>query len=136
MSAAWVLQQAVYQSLSADENIKDIVDDPPRIFDSVPRGAAFPYIVIGDDKETDFSTATERGSEHLLTVHIWSRAPGLKQSRVAANAVVAALDGAAPAVAGFTLIDLRWQATDTTRESDGETIHTELRFRAVLEETA
>jgi len=134
MSAAWALQRAVYQTLSADENIKDIVDDPPRIFDTVPRGAAFPYIVIGDDKEKDFSTATERGSEHLITVHIWSRAPGLKQSRAAANAVIGALDGAALAIAGFTLVALRWQATDTTRESDGETIHAELRFRAVLEE--
>jgi hypothetical protein len=133
MSAAWALQQAVFASLAANEDIKDIVDDPPRIFDSVPRGVQFPYIVIGDDKESDFSTATEKSSEHQLTVHVWSRAPGLKQSRVAASAVIAALDGAALDVAGFALIDLRWLTTDTTRESDGETIHAQLKFRAVLE---
>ena len=134
MSASFALQQAVFTALSADENIKDIVDDPPRIFDTVPRGAAFPYIVIGDDKETNWSTATETGSEHQLAIHVFSRAAGRKEARVAADAVVTALDGAALALAGFRLIDLRWQTTDSTRENDGETIHALLRFRAVVED--
>ena len=133
MSAAFALQQAVFAALGANENVKDIVDDPPRIFDSVPRGTHFPYIVIGDDKESDWSTATERGSEHLLTIHVYSRAAGHKEARVAADAVVAALDGAALALVGFRLVDLRWQATDSARENDGETIHAQLRFRAVVE---
>ena len=63
----------------ANAAIMDIAGEPPRVFDAVPRGTAFPYIVIGDDKETDWSTATEQGSEHLLAVHVWSRSPGLKE---------------------------------------------------------
>ena len=133
MSASFALQKAVFAALGADENIKDIVDDPPRIFDTVPRRTAFPYLVIGDDKESDWSTTTDRGSEHQLTIHVYSRAAGHKEARVAADAVVAALDGAALALDGFRLIDLRWLTTDSTRESDGETIHAELRFRAVVE---
>jgi hypothetical protein len=132
--SAWALQQAIFAALAASEDIKDIVDDPPRVFDTVPRGAAFPYIVIGDDKEIDWSTATDRGSEHQLTIHVWSRAPGAKEARVASEAVVAALDGAALAVPGFTLVNLRWLEGETLRENDGETIHAQLRFRAVLEE--
>src|SRR5947207_15725984 len=95
MSAAWALQQAVFAALSGNENIKDIVDDPPRIYDTVPRGAGFPYIVIGDDRQSNLSTATDKASEHQLSVHVYSRAAGRKEARVAAEAVVAALDGAA-----------------------------------------
>ena len=62
--SAWALQQAVYAALAASEAIKDVVDDPPRVFDQVPRGARFPYIVIGEDRQSDWSTATDKGSEH------------------------------------------------------------------------
>lgn len=134
MSAALALQQAVYAALAANAAIMDIAGQPPRVFDHVPRGTTFPYIVIGDDKETDWSTATEKGSEHLLTIHVWSRSPGLKELREAADAVITALDGAALTVSGFALVNLRWQATGTTRESDGETRHAQLEFRAVLEQ--
>ena len=134
MNAALSLQQAVFAALVASDDIKDIVDDPPRVFDTVPRGAHFPYIVIGEDRQTDWSTATEKGSEHRLSIHVWSRSPGAKEARVAAQAVVAALDGAALAIAGFTLVNLRWLEGETLRENDGETIHAQIIFRAVLEE--
>lgn len=134
MNATLALQQAVFAHLVASDDIKDIVDDPPRVFDTAPRGAHFPYIVIGEDRQSDWSTATEKGSEHRLTIHVWSRSPGAKEARVAAQAVSDALDGAALTVAGFTLFNLRWLAGETLRENDGETIHAQLTFRAVLEE--
>jgi hypothetical protein len=133
MSASWALQQAVFAALCASDDIKDLVDDPPRIFDTPPRGAAFPYIVIGDDTESDWSTATEDGSEHALAIHIWSRADGHKEAKLVADTVRDALDGAALSVTGQALIDIRYLETTFTRESDGETIHAVLRFRAVLE---
>jgi len=132
-AASWALQQAIFATLSNDGDVKDAVGDPPRIFDAVPRGAAFPYIVIGDDKESDWSTATEPGSQHALTVHIWSRAAGRRETRLAAEAVIAALNGAALTIDGQNLIDLRWLESESARESDGETVHAQLRFRAVLE---
>jgi hypothetical protein len=132
-SPSVALQQAIFAALGADENIKDIVDDPPRIFDHVPRGAALPYIVIGDDRTSDWSTATEPGTAHALAIHIWSRAAGRKETRVAAEAVIEALNDADLAVAGHTLVDLRWLDTEVTKEPDGETLHATLRFRAALE---
>jgi Protein of unknown function (DUF3168) len=134
-AASWALQQAVFATLCASSEVTDAVGDPPRVFDTVPRGSAFPYIVIGDDRETDWSTATEKGSEHALTVHVWSRAQGRREARLAGEAVIDALDGAELALDGHTLIDLRWLASDTQREADGETVHAQLRFRAVLENT-
>jgi len=133
MSASWALQQAIFATLCASDAIKDAVGDPPRVFDAPPRGAAFPYIVIGDDTESDWSTATETGSEHALAIHVWSRADGHKEAKLVADAVRDALDGAALAVTGQALIDIRYLETTFTRESDGETIHAVLRFRAVME---
>ena len=133
MSASWALQQAIFATLCASDEIKDVVGDPPRVFDAPPRGAAFPYIVIGDDTMSDWSTATEAGSEHAVVVHGWSRADGHKESKLVAGAVRDALDGAALAVTGQALIDIRHLETNFTRETDGETIHATLRFRAVME---
>ncbi len=132
-AASWALQQAIFATLAVSDAVKDAVGDPPRIFDAVPRGSAFPYIVIGDDRESDWSTATEPGSAHALTIHIWSRAAGRRETRLAAEAVVDALNGAELTITGQTLIDLRWLESESTRESDGETVHAQLRFKALLE---
>lgn len=132
-AASWALQQAIFATLSLNGDVKDCVGDPPRIFDAVPRGAPFPYIVIGDDKESDWSTATEPGTSHALTVHIWSRAAGRKETRQAAQAVIGALNGAELTLDGQALIDLRYLESESSRESDGETVHAQLRFRALLE---
>ena len=130
-AASWALQQAIFAALSSDSGVIDAVGN--RIFDAVPRGSAYPYIVIGDDKESDWSTATEPGSSHALTIHIWSRAAGRRETRLTAEAVIAALNGAELALTGQTLIDLRWLEAESSRESDGETVHAQLRFRAVTE---
>jgi hypothetical protein len=135
VSASWALQQAIFATLCSSDEIKDVVGDPPRVFDAPPRGTAFPYVVIGDDAQSDWSTATEDGSEHAIVIHIWSRADGHKEAKLVADAVRDALDGAELAVTGQALIGIRHLETAFTRESDGETIHAVLRFRAVLEPT-
>jgi len=131
MSASWALQQAVYATLMASDDVKEALGDPPRVFDAPPRGAAFPYCVIGDDTVADWSTASEPGSEHALALHLWSRAPGHKEAKLAAEALRLALDGAELDVTGQALIGIRHLATDFTQ--DGETVHAVLKFRAVLE---
>jgi hypothetical protein len=133
MSASWALQQAIFAVLCSNDDVLEAVGDPPRVFDAPPRGAAFPYIVIGDDSERDWSTATEPGSEHAIQVHVWSRANGHREAKLVAEVVRGALDGAALDVTGLALIDIRWIETNYTRETDGETTHAVLRFRAVME---
>ena len=135
-SASWALQQAVFATLSMSEDIKDLVGDPPRLFDAVPRSSAFPYIVVGEDGESNWDTATEAGSEHALAIHIWSRAGGRKEIKLAAEAVRDALHGAQLSLDGHTLVDLRFVAAEFSRENDGETFRATVRFRAVTEPTS
>lgn len=129
--SGWALQQAVYAALLADSGVAALAG--ARIYDDVPGDAAMPYVVIGEDQESDWSTATETGSQHMLSIHVWSRAAGHKEAKLLCDAVRAVLDGAALAVSGTTLIDLRYQATQYARQSDGRTIRAALTFRAILE---
>ena len=133
MSSSWALQQAVFAALSVSDDIKELAGDPPRVFDAVPRDAAFPYIVVGEDGESNWDTATEAGSEHSLAIHVWSRGGGRKEIKLAAGAVRDCLDGASLALTGHTLIDLRFLSAVFVRESDGETFRAVVRFRAVTE---
>ena len=132
-SASWALQQAVFATLTMSDAIKSVAGDPPRVFDAVPRVAAFPYIVVGEDGETNWDTATEAGSEHSLAIHVWSRAGGRKEIKLAAEVVRECLDGASLSLDGHTLIDLRYLGSEFVRETDGETFRALVRFRAVTE---
>ena len=132
-SASLALQQAIFAALSANADLKALIGDPPRLFDFVPRDSAFPYVVIGDGTETNWSTATETGSEHAVAINAWSRATGHKEAKEIAEIVRAALDNAALSLTGFMLVGIRHLATDFARQPDGQTWRATLRFRAVME---
>ena len=132
-SASWSLQAAVFAALQADVTLQSLLGDPPRVFDATPPLPAFPYVVIGDDAETNWDTATEEGSEHQFEIHVWSRSGGHKEAKAIADAVRATLDNAALSLTGHTLIGIRYLDADFTRETDGETYRATLRFRAVTE---
>ena len=119
---AWALQQTVHARL------KDGIG--AGVYDAVPRGAAFPYVVIGDGQEAAWDTATETGSEHTFVIRIWSRAGGHREVKQLAAAVRAAL--CAPlTLAGATLVDLAFLSAEYAR--DGDSFRATLRFRAVVE---
>lgn len=134
-SASWALQTAIFTALSGDANVKSVLGDPPRLYDEVPRNAAMPYLVIGDGKESDWSTSTDTGTEHALVLHVWSRARGRKESKTVTATVRAALDDAALALTGHKLIGIKHQSSEFLRQTDGQTYHAIMKFRAVTEPT-
>jgi hypothetical protein len=131
--ANWALQQAVFAELSVNAQVQTALGDPPRLYDAVPRDAVFPYAVLGDGQENDWSTASESGSEHILTIHVWSRDNGHREAKQIAAAIRGALDGVNLSITGFTLVDLRFQSADHARQPDGDTWRASLRFRALTE---
>ena len=129
LSSAWALQQAVFAVLACNTAVQDELAD--RIFDAVPRGSDFPYLVIGDGAETAASDLIE----HTLSLVIWSRGGGHRESKRIAAAVREALDGTPLTLDGHHLIDIRFESADYARQSDNETWRAMLRFRAVTEQT-
>ena len=130
-SAALALQKAVYAALVADDGVGALIGD--RIHDGAPRDAVFPYATIGNATVSDWSTGSEDGAEHRLTLDVWSRAHGKSECHAIADAIRAALHDAALALDGHALVNLRFESADTARDPDGITLHGRLRFRAVTE---
>jgi Protein of unknown function (DUF3168) len=131
-SAGWDLQKAVYAALAADSALTTLLGGA-YIYDAAPQETAFPYIVIDQMQVRDWSTGTEAGAEHMLTLHVWSRYAGKRQAYEIADATRAVLDGVLLSLDDHRLINLRHQFSELKRDEDGETHHGVLRFRAVTE---
>ena len=128
----WDLQKAAYAALAADAPLAGLIG-ADAIYDHVPQRAAFPYVVIDQTRINDWSTGTERGSEHLLTLHVWSRYEGKRETYAIADAIRAVFEDTDLPLDDNRLINLTHQYSDLKRDPDGETYHGVLRFRAVTE---
>lgn len=132
-SAGFEVQKAVHSALVADAEVVSAVGGG-RIYDDVPRGAAYPYVTFGQTTERDWSTGSEDGSEHTLTLHVWSRMPGRQEAQSIVAAMRGALHDAPLSLAGgHRLVNLRHEYSDIVRDSEGETYHGIVRYRAVTE---
>jgi len=132
-SASWALQRAIFAALAANSASKALAGDPLRLYDAPPRGAAFPYIVFAEDAEARWDTATDRGREHAITFHVWSRAGGRKQAKEIADAICTCLEETTLSPAGHHLVDFDFEKASFGRMSDGKTFRAALDFRAVTE---
>ena len=125
------LQRAIYETLVADAAVGALVGD--NIYDAAPRNAGFPYVAIGESRAGDWSTGTETGAEHRLTLHVWSRGRGKAECHAITDAVRAALHDALLVLDGHALVNLRSEFAEAQRDPDGVTWHGVLRFRGVTE---
>lgn len=126
------LRAAIHDALVADGALTSILGGP-KIYDEPPRAATFPYVTLGEARVSDFSTGTEEGEEHQLTLHAWSRQGGHREAHMIAGALLHALDDAPLSPDGHRLVNLRFSVADVRREADGRTYHALIRFRAVTE---
>lgn len=131
-SAGWARQRAIYETLTGSSAVATVLGGA-RVHDDVPRGAELPYLTIGQSSARDWSTGTEDGEEHTLTVHVWSRANGRKQVQEIMGVVRGVLNDAALSLSGHRLVNLRHEFGEARRDPDGETYHGLMRFRAVTE---
>jgi Protein of unknown function (DUF3168) len=129
--SAWPLQKAVYDALAAAPAVQALLGDPARIYDSVPPGAAFPYLAIGEATAADWSAKSFAGVEARLTLHVFSTERGAKQAKAVLDAVHGVLHDAALPVAGHNLASLRFEFAATLLDEDGLTWHGLARYRAL-----
>jgi len=134
-TSGWPLQVAIFAALAADSALASLLGDPPRIYDDPPAGLELPYVQIGEGSEADWSTATEQGSEHELTIHVWSRTGGRMEARAILSAIHGVLHDEGLTLEGNRLVNLRFLLSQVWREADGETYHGIARYRAVTEPT-
>jgi hypothetical protein len=133
--AAGALRAAIFEALSADSALAAVLGGA-RIHDAPPRGAAFPYVTLGEMRLANMAAGEASLIEHTLTLHAWSREGGHREAHAIAGALLGALDDAPLALRGHRLVNLRFALADIRREADGRTYHAWVRFRAVTEPLA
>ena len=133
-TAAAALRAAIHDALVANGALGTLLGGA-KIYDEVPQSAAFPYVTLGECRITDWSTGSEAGAEHQLTLHAWSRQGGHREAHEIAGALLQALDDAPLVLEDHHLVNLRFALADIRREADGRTYHALVRFRAVTEPT-
>ncbi|MEO1695326.1 MAG: DUF3168 domain-containing protein [Pseudomonadota bacterium] len=132
VTGSWALQRAIHQTLVSATGVTSLLGGA-HIYDHVPRNTGFPYVTFGQTTERDWSTGGAEGNEHIVTLHVWSQAPGRRQVHRIIAAIRSQLHEADLPLSGYRLINLRHEFTETRREADGETLHGLIRFRAVTE---
>lgn len=123
----WGLQAAVFTRLKNDAALTTTLG--AAVYDDVPDGAAFPYVVIGDATEAPNDTMGRTGRDITITVHSWSRYKGQKQIKQLQNRVDELLDRWTPTVAGWNTTKMLHEFYETFRDPDGITRHGVSRYR-------
>lgn len=135
---SWPLQQAVYQLLSADAALAALVGT--RIYDATvplseeaePEGL---YLTIGDERVEDWSTSTDRGAAHMLTIAVHAPRRGFAEAKQAAGAVSDALLGGTLSLSRGRAVLVRFAGARTRRAENDALRRIEMRFRVTVEDT-
>ena len=130
--AGWALQKGIFAKLSADTAVVACLGGQ-HIYDDVPRNAEFPYLTLGQSALVDWSTGTEYGAEHVLTLHVWSRGGGKRETFEIMDAVAKSLIDQPISLDNHHLVNLTFEFAEARRDPDRLTYHGILRFRAVTE---
>ena len=85
-NASWALQKAIFEALDQNAALTALMG-AGKIFDDVPQGTPFPYLTMAQSSVRDWSTSTQTGSEHILTLHIWSKGAGRQEIQAIAQAI-------------------------------------------------
>jgi hypothetical protein len=131
-SASWALQKSLYQALANSPDVVALLGGV-RIYDDPPQAASFPFITMGQSVIRDWSTGSEDGAEHSLTLHVWSRMGSKQQMLAIVEAIRIALHDRPLPLEDHFLINLRHEFSEARLDPDGDTYHGVVRYRAVTE---
>lgn len=128
-SPQWTLQQAIYDRLNDDSNLTSTLG--AAVYDDVPDGAAFPYVVIGDITEGPNDTMGTTGRDTTVVIHTFSQTESSKQVKQIQNRIDELLDRWKPTVSGWSpaIGGMQQEFFETFRDPDGITRHGVSRYR-------
>ncbi|MBL4598929.1 MAG: DUF3168 domain-containing protein [Rhizobiaceae bacterium] len=132
MHPAIALQGEIYTALV---NSTDLISNlgGAFIYDDVPDGQKPPYVLFGPAIYSNWTTSTEGGTEHAISLDIWSSENGRKQVLEIATHIEAALNALPQSISGHHLINFDHQNLEVRRDGASRYFHGILNCRAVTE---
>jgi len=127
IQAAIEIAKAVHNVLSDNMTVKAALGDSPRLYDSPPEDPVFPYLTYGPMRSEDNSGDGAVITNHVMTLHIWSRYGGRAEVLGVLQAVTGALE-ASLSLPSIHVARSRVIYTDIFRAPDGQTLHGLIRF--------
>jgi len=130
--SALSLQAAIYSRLTTSTDLTNILDGD-FIFDDVPKLQKPPYVVFAESIHNDWSTGSEDGMEHAVTLNVWSDQNGRKEVLMIAETIVKALHDLPKLIDDHALINFTHEFTEVVKDQDTELFLAKINFRAVTE---
>ncbi|HYJ58891.1 MAG TPA: DUF3168 domain-containing protein [Methyloceanibacter sp.] len=128
--AGWALQRSICQALANSLDLVGLLGGV-RVYNDAPQSVHFPFVTLGQSVVRDWSTGTEDGAEHSLTLHVWSRSGDKNEMQQIVEAIRAALHDQPLALEDRHLVKLRHEYSEARLDPDGDTFHGVVRYRAV-----
>ena len=132
--ATMALRNGLRQILLADANLVTRLGGSGKVYDEAPRNADTPYIALGDVRTSDWSASDNAGCEHTLILEVWSKHNGVAECLEIAALVEHALATHPDALAGYNLVLLRHESTETSRRDRGRLSLCRMRYRALTDD--
>ncbi len=133
MSAANALLRAIHERLATDAFLNRALG-PQGLLDRLLPRAVLPCVMPGEVESRDYSTASEKGEEHTITLEVWCDEGGRQRAQEISSRIMVLLDDAPLALGGgVTLVSLFYRSLRSRRETATQQYVTQMRFRAVTE---
>ena len=138
-SLAWPLQEALYTLLCNSpvcvEHFNGQIFDAPLPFsgDAAPEGL---YLILGDEEAQDWSTASDRGAVHVVSLNIHAPRRGFSEAKRAAADISDTMLAGGMELSRGRIVNTRFVDARTHREESAALRRIEMRFRFTLEDTA
>jgi len=136
---SWPLQEAVYDLLTTTPAVTALIGG--RVYDAPPPvdGVVAPaglYAVIGDEAVQDWSTKSDHGADHRITIALIAPRAGFSEAKQAAGAVSDAMLSGALSLSRGHVVGVWFLGAETDREEGDDLRRVEMTFRILIEDTA
>jgi len=126
------LQAEVYSKLIQHQPLISLLGGE-FIYDDVPPKQELPYIVFAESAHNDWSTGTEEGMEHFISLNTWSLQNGRKQALQISHEITNSLKAVSTQIDGHLLVNFAHELTEVNRDEDTGFFVAKVTFRAVTE---
>lgn len=135
---SWPLQEAIFAVICEDDLCNTFFDH--RVFDAPPPfvGEAAPeglYLTLGDEQAQDWSTGSDSGAVHIVTLTVHAPRRGFSDAKRAAAALSDALLRADFTLTRGRVVNARFVDAKTRRTEADALRQIEMRFRIIVEDT-